>query len=320
MILLLSSSNDANIDYVIDWLRFHKHPYMRINADDLLQEHVHLSLTPPRFVFSGQETDLEAIKVVWLRKIGYFQFSQFYRDAAPRMRSDSLTQLAREYAATVRSLIALLENKHWLTHPALLYLNKLEVLLAAQKCGLAIPETRVLNRKADLALLVREGEYITKSIYDALFLKEQGGIFSMFTKEVGVEEVESFSEEFFPSLVQRKVAKEYDLRLFYLDGECYTMAIFSQQSPVSQLDFREFDWTKPTRSVPYELPREVEAGIQRLMTAIGLNCGSIDMIKGIDGRYYFLEVNPTGQFGMTSTPCNYPLFERVAEYLIENDR
>ena len=52
------------------------------------------------------------------------------------------------------------------------------------------------------------------------------------------------------------------------------------------------------------------------MKHIGLNTGSIDMIKSVDGNYYFLEVNPSGQFGMTSFPCNYNLHEKVADYLI----
>jgi ATP-GRASP peptide maturase of grasp-with-spasm system len=320
MILLLSSSDDVNLDYVMDWLRFYRHPFLRINADQLPQDDFHLSLTPPRFTLRGREIDLAAIGAVWVRKSGNFRRSNFCKEAQPRMSREALNQLAREYTATIQAFTAVLGNKHWLTHPSKVEVNKLEMLLEAQKCGLAIPETHILNRKADLARLVQEGEYISKSSYEMMFLKEPGGSYSMFTTGVGLDEVESFDEEFFPSLVQKKVDKEYELRLFYLDGECYTMAIFSQQQSQTKLDFREDDWTNPTRSVPYELPPEVADGVRRFMTAIGLNCGSVDMIKGTDGRYYFLEVNPTGQFGMTSIPCNYSLFEKIAEYLIRHDR
>jgi ATP-GRASP peptide maturase of grasp-with-spasm system len=319
MILLLSSSGDASIDYVMDWLRFHGHPFLRINVNDLLEDDFHLSLAPPRLVLRGEEIDLATIGVVWLRKIGNFHLTNFYRQAEPRLPRESRTQLGREYAATVKALIALLADKHWLTHPSLVNVNKVEMLLQARKCGLAIPETHILNRKADLARLVQEGECISKSSYEVMFIKEPQGIYSMFTALVSLEEVEGFSAEFFPSLIQRKVEKDLDLRLFYLDGDCYTMAIFSQRSPMTKLDFRELDWMRPPRSVPYELPQEVVAGVRCFMTAIGLNCGSIDMVKGLDGCYYFLEVNSTGQFGMTSSPCNYSLFEKVAEYLIRHD-
>jgi hypothetical protein len=34
------------------------------------------------------------------------------------------------------------------------------------------------------------------------------------------------------------------------------------------------------------------------------------------GEYVFLEVNPIGQFGMVSAPCNYNLEKKIAQYLI----
>jgi ATP-GRASP peptide maturase of grasp-with-spasm system len=320
MILLLSSSGDTSVDLVMDWLRFHRHPFLRINTDDLAEDAFHLSLTPPRLWLRGEEIDLAAIGIVWLRKVGNFPRSSFYRQAQSRMRPESLAHLGREYAATIRALLALLADKRWLTHPSLLNVNKVDMLLRAQEQGLTIPATSILNRREELARLAGEGELISKSSYEAFFLREPGGSYSMFTARVPPEEIAALGDEVFPSLIQREVDKEYELRVFYLDGECYTMAIFSQESPWTALDFRQRDPSRPTRSVPYRLPPEVAEGLRRFMTAIGLNCGSIDMIRGKDRGYYFLEVNPTGQFGMTSFPCNYSLFERVAEYLIHHDR
>ena len=74
----------------------------------------------------------------------------------------------------------------------------------------------------------------------------------------------------------------------------------------------------PNRYEPYNLPKKVEIKLKVLMEQLGLNTGSIDMIKALDDNYYFLEVNPSGQFGMTAMPCNYPLYEKIAEYLIKN--
>jgi hypothetical protein len=38
-----------------------------------------------------------------------------------------------------------------------------------------------------------------------------------------------------------------------------------------------------------------------------------------DGREVFLEVNPVGQFGMVSRPCNYQLERKVAELLLRKE-
>ncbi|WP_447951552.1 hypothetical protein [Chryseobacterium koreense] len=45
---------------------------------------------------------------------------------------------------------------------------------------------------------------------------------------------------------------------------------------------------------------------------------SIDMIVNKDWEYYFLEINPVGQFGMISNPCNYFLEKKLAELLLKN--
>ena len=51
------------------------------------------------------------------------------------------------------------------------------------------------------------------------------------------------------------------------------------------------------------------------MNRIDLDCGSIDLIYSVDETYYFLEVNPIGQFGMVSYPCNYNIEALIARTL-----
>jgi D-alanine-D-alanine ligase-like ATP-grasp enzyme len=53
------------------------------------------------------------------------------------------------------------------------------------------------------------------------------------------------------------------------------------------------------------------------MRLTNLDCGSIDLIYSTDEKYYFLEVNPVGQFGMVSYPCNYQLEKKIAIELIK---
>lgn len=41
------------------------------------------------------------------------------------------------------------------------------------------------------------------------------------------------------------------------------------------------------------------------------------MVRG--NNFYFLEINPVGQFGMVSGPCNYKIEKLIAKYIIENN-
>lgn len=56
------------------------------------------------------------------------------------------------------------------------------------------------------------------------------------------------------------------------------------------------------------------------MKRIDLITGSIDIIKSTNGKYYFLEVNPVGQYLAPSFLCNYNLPKIIAEWLIKKDR
>ena len=94
------------------------------------------------------------------------------------------------------------------------------------------------------------------------------------------------------------------------------MAIFSQNNEKTKLDFRNYDYSFPNRKTPFILPSKIEKKIRNFMNFIKLNCGSLDLILTPNSEYVFLEVNPVGQFGMVSSPCNYELEKKIANKLI----
>jgi glutathione synthase/RimK-type ligase-like ATP-grasp enzyme len=97
------------------------------------------------------------------------------------------------------------------------------------------------------------------------------------------------------------------------------MAIFSTLDPQTRIDFRKYNWDKPNRTIPFKIPDKISDKIIQLMKTLNLNHGSIDLIVTPSEEFVFLEVNPVGQFGMVSDPCNYFLEKKIADYLIKND-
>ena len=148
----------------------------------------------------------------------------------------------------------------------------------------------------------------------SLFNNIQGG---SGTISITQKDLISLPEKFFPSLFQEEIIKEYELRSFYLDGRFYSMAIFSQNNKKTKVDFRNYDLKHPNRTVPYKLCEIVQERLKKTFTELKLKTGSADLIKGKDGEYYFLEINPVGQFTQVSMPCNYQLEKKIAEFIIE---
>lgn len=185
--------------------------------------------------------------------------------------------------------------------------NKIDILNLAVEVGLKIPDTIIANNFDR----IRTNDYITKPLDNGTSFIHDNRKYTIFTTIIS-----KINRKFIPSLIQEKIEKKYEIRTFYLDGECYSMAIFSQNDKQTQVDFRQYNYSKPNRNIPYKLPLEIEEKLKKLMDGLQLKTGSIDIIKGIDGEYYFLEVNPVGQFGMTSKPCNYNLEKKIYEKLI----
>ncbi len=96
------------------------------------------------------------------------------------------------------------------------------------------------------------------------------------------------------------------------------MCIFSQQNEATKIDFRNYDQIKPNRMIPYRLPENIKTTIHDFMDAIGMQCGSIDMILTPNNEYVFLEVNPVGQFQWVEKCCNFDLSKAIARVLIDN--
>jgi len=333
MILLLSqSAGEPTTEKVMDWLEHFGASYLRLNGSDVNSGATDLEVVLAddgvRARLRDEAHDLlpDEVDVVWFRRWQhdrpYESMELFAGD--PPDRSQAERNLIRSLDFELDRLSTFLVSRYpeaeWLTELDDAVPNKLRILEQAKRVGLDIPATLVTNTRAALEVFVRQHpRLITKAISESIPFTLDNKPFFLYTTEVDSESIEELPEKFFPSLFQECLDKEYEIRVFFLGGECHAMAIFSQLDEQTQVDFRMYNYERPNRKVPYQLPAELEERIRDLMGHLDLETGSLDFVRTRDGRDVFLEVNPIGQFGMVSSPCNYHLERRVAEYLLEKD-
>lgn len=58
--------------------------------------------------------------------------------------------------------------------------------------------------------------------------------------------------------------------------------------------------------IPFELPPNIKYSITKLMDMLQLNFGGIDLAL-VNGEYYFIEVNPTGEWGWLEVKTHTPI-------------
>lgn len=318
MILILSGDSDVSTDLVIDWLILKKTNFIRINSLDFLNKPYSIDIEKNTLKIGKNTIDLDTINIVWYRKFGNYQTFKDFEYQKKIMTFESLELIQKEFYQTISFVLQVLRKKKWITNPFNEAGNKPFVLLKAKEAGLDISTTYLTNSKEFLGKI--KDQVIVKTIKDQITIqdkKTKKWIHGMFTNEV--IDFEGLPDLFMPSYLQKKIDKEYELRIFYINKKIFTSVIFSQADEQTSLDFRKYNRDKPNRYLPYNLPEKIKRSIVKFMESIDLNCGSIDFIKGIDGNYYFLEVNIVGQFGMIDFPCNFGLHELVADELILNN-
>jgi ATP-GRASP peptide maturase of grasp-with-spasm system len=333
MICIFSRIRDLTTTEVMRWLfHFGVTDVLRVNCDDdaACDPIVEFGIDQDTLWFrhDGRLIRLSEIEAVWYRKGRNWLCNQFPEindfSGHPRLAANLRKRLADEQLRLSEYLHFMIENAvPTLGSPSRCNLNKLLVSHAAREVGLLTPAFHISNCKASLRAAVAGKPSITKPITDGLYLfdheQTNTGYFS-YTEAIAASELDQLPDRLSPSLVQEEIVKRLEVRVFFLEGRCYAMAIFSQRDQQTRVDFRRYNFLKPNRTVPYKLRPDLEAKIVRLFAILKLNTGSVDFIIDQQGRFIFLEVNPVGQFSMVSVACNYYLERQVAITLMNYAR
>lgn len=122
-----------------------------------------------------------------------------------------------------------------------------------------------------------------------------------------------------PLHIQPYIEKQYELRVTVVNGHIFACRINSQNSDRASVDWRRYDFDRVTHDT-YELPDEVAKALRRFMDGAGLYYAAIDIIRGLDGDYVFVEANPAGQFGWIEALTGQPISAAIADWLLKAER
>jgi ATP-GRASP peptide maturase of grasp-with-spasm system len=324
VICIFSTTRDQTTTDVMRWLsHLGVTDVLRVNSDNGISDdrlvNFYIDGHTLSFRYDGRLIRLSEIDAVWYRKGRNWLCNQFLEvnfSEHPKLAAYLRKKMNGEELRLSEYLHFMIENAlPALGSPSRCDFNKLLVLHAAREVGLLIPAFHISNSRTSLERAIADKPSITKPITDVLYLfdNEQAkmGYFS-YTEALTASVLDQLPDRLSPSLVQEQILKRFDARVFFLEGRCYAMAIFSQSDEQTRVDFRRYNYSTPNRAVPLRLGPDLEAKIARLFTSLMLNTGSVDFVVDKQGRFFFLEVNPVGQFSMVSAPCNYFLEKQVA--------
>lgn len=323
MILILASDKfDQSINHVVDWLIYYKADFLKLTVSDIWDPQNKFKIDFQNNCIKYKEIDLtKRVQVVWYNR--FKSFNQLFNNETNTFFDQINKELNSEIETLTNYLYDNLKEKKWFPALDKIKVNKLSMLNHAMKCGFNVPRTKILTSVDELKTFfqnVNADSMVVKQFSDnsrGYYVDNDITYFS-FAKSLMKEDLIEVPSFFKPTLFQERIKAEYELRVFYLEGKCYTSAfVFNYDDKI--VDKKQISEENKTYIVPYKLPKNIIQKIDALMMNQGITTGSLDLLKSIDGNYYFLEINPIGQFLNESDKCFYHLPKILAEHLISND-
>ncbi|PZF73829.1 grasp-with-spasm system ATP-grasp peptide maturase [Taibaiella soli] len=339
MIFIHSDSDENSTDDVMDWLFYlGDREILRLNDAICIEKMTHFigdSLGNSYIRTSrGEDNLFREIESNWYRRGGYM-FSQNSVPASLFEYSTIASAINQYYYKESQQVFDtyyhdLFHRLNGLNRFSDNRINKIEVLSKAFRQGLKIPNTIVTNSYSDLMDFAKEkNAIITKAISNGVvrFMvnEEAEMVFGIGTSKLTYNELVAQSSKYVDdhlafSVAQEYVEKQIEIRSFYIGGSFFSMAIFSQSNEKTALDYRRYDFERPNRFIPFQLPDDIEVKLHSLMEDMSMNSGSFDIIYTPEKEYVFLEVNPIGQYQWLTKHCNYFIDREIASFLLKFDK
>lgn len=289
--LIISSTIDFSTDLVCYRLLTDNKSFYRLNRDEFSKHEIEVDLQKKymRIAINNKEyyADFKSVKGI------YFRAPVFLRTQSKKELTLDEQLERNQWSSFLRNLIVF-QNAIWINNPVDVYRaeNKMYQLCVAQACGFKIPKTQVTNSSA--IEIENEQDYIVKSLDTALFYDVENNR-EMFTYSnvVRGSELKQYDLKQAPIFIQEFLQPKIDCRITFVGGKVFPVKILRNDVGIYG-DWRFYK--EQLEYVPFELPENIECLVTKLMNELHLNFGGIDLAYA-DGEYYFIEVNPTGEWG-----------------------
>lgn len=309
-VLLLSNKFDYTTDHIAYQLNELGVTYVRLNRDQFSEMSLELSSYPPylrgensSFRFSINQENLRSV---------YFRAPVFLRDNyQPRLTPDE--QFSRsQWAAFIRSL-TVFSQALWINHPSAVYSAEIKPyqLQVASLSGLKVPATIITN-SSHCSEIEKFGSKLATKVLDSVVLRfgDQEGF--IYTNISSRDDLKSGNITTAPIIVQEALVPKVDIRATIVGSSVFAAAITDSDG-----NGFDDDWRKKKSDLCYkqiDLPIEIQQKCIEVARRLNLVFGGMDLVL-YDGDYYFIEVNPTGEWAWLLEQTKFPIDLEIARLL-----
>ncbi len=319
MILIISSYIDPHVEVVANELRSLGAEYTRIDLGAFFHDfEIDYSLINGNIEFTihnkhtGRTFSRQDISGVWWRRI-----ASIYEDSAPVSECNAD---ARETANFIKNLLESLPDSYFpLGHPYNIRKaeNKPLQLSIASRVGFDIPTICFSNSLVTLnSHIAPERDYVVKSLFLHLATRgnEELSFYAMAFPGSDLRQRIGENKEG-ACFLQDRIHRQYDVRLNVLPH-----AMIGAKINLDTLPPGEVDWRPTTMDHRHEIidpPSEIANKCRAMLSELSTPWGAFDFIVDNAGKWWFLEVNPNGQWLWIQQKIGVNLAQHFAYELVK---
>lgn len=306
-ILVISNKYDFTSDYICLELKKRGLEYCRINRDTLQKYSMVLNLEE-LFLSIIIDNKESLIKKDNLKAI-YFRAPIYLRENFTKNISKEQQLYKSQWTAFIRNL-TIYEDVKWMNNPQSTFLaeNKPLQLIYAKRLGFLCPRTFIAN--SCYPQIDKHKKYIIKTL-DTAVLKIDSKEAFVYSNIISGHEIKNYDLSLSPLFIQEYIYPKTDIRVTVVDNNIYAVKILQNGEGINT-DWREIK--NKVEFVPIKLPQDIEVKCIKLTKSFNLSFGAIDLVE-TNGRYYFLEINPTGEWAWLVDAAGLKIFEGICDYL-----
>lgn len=327
MILLFIDSEDVNTNTIINWLiKFKaKIEIVDVNSNDNIDL---ISIKEGKIFLeiNGKVVNYKKIKSIYFSR-SYIKMKtptiKINKSYLNNLEKNNLIHFLDRNIEARKEIInyLLLKKARVFGTPEVGRINKINVLNEAKKLNFATPKWILTTNKQALESFYEQHKSIVLKSYNLGYTNvnyKNNTWQTTYTNKLNLSDLKKIPTSFPLTLFQEHIQKDFEVRTFVFNKTFYSVAIFSQNNNKTKIDYRRYDEVKPNREIPFEIDNGIKKKIIKLFETLNLNTGSIDFIIS-NNKYYFLEVNPVGQYENVSCAGNYYIEKKIAEYLLKHE-
>lgn len=313
MILVLTNERDLTSDYVILELEKRNLQFVRLNSERLSNAAVVFDPTWGRdgwlVELAGVRLDFRTVRAAYFRRPG--------SPETPKgvVREDAAKYCRAEWGAVLSSALNSLEER-WLNSPLAILAaeDKPRQLALAVALGFKVPSTVISNDLEAVTHRLTDGPVVAKTVREALVDGEEGERVIFTNLIPDLSKLSETAVAAAPVIFQQKIEKCSDLRVTVVGKEAYAVEILSQALPETSVDWRRGCHPELCHRM-YDLPTELKERCVLLVRSLNLRFGAVDLVLDREGNYWFLEVNPNGQWAWIENRTGLPLTVAIVDEL-----